>query len=111
MNNTLRLMAAQRRTIHISRTLFTEKAASPSFNIKSVAEQFNLSPNVLTQALTHKFFKHGKVPSNERLQYVGRRSLEYFALEANLEKKSVEELKMLLLVFLSKPTWQQSLML
>lgn len=47
----------------------------------------------MTQALTHKSFKHGKVPSNERLQYVGRRSLEYFALEANLEKKSVEELK------------------
>jgi dsRNA-specific ribonuclease len=44
--------------------------------------------------LTHKSFKHGKVPSNERLQYVGHRSLEFFALEANMDKKKgVEELK------------------
>ncbi|GAA5807945.1 hypothetical protein MFLAVUS_001325 [Mucor flavus] len=93
MNNTLKLMAVQRRSIHLTRALFHEKAASPSFNTKSVAEQLNLSPNVLTQALTHKSFKHGKVPSNERLHYVGRRSLEFFALEANMSKKNVYELK------------------
>jgi dsRNA-specific ribonuclease len=59
-----------------------------------MAEQFNLTPSVLTQALTHKSFKHGKVPSNERLQFVGHRSLEFFAMEANMEKiKSVGELK------------------
>ena len=52
-----------------------------------------MSPQVLTQALTHKSFRHGKAPSNERLQYVGRRSLEFFALEANMSKKNVEELK------------------
>lgn len=47
----------------------------------------------MTQALTHKSFKHGKVPSNERLHYVGRRSLEFFALEANMSKTNVNELK------------------
>lgn len=48
----------------------------------------------MTQALTHKSFKHGKVPSNERLQYVGQRSLEFFALEASLNNKTgVESLK------------------
>ncbi|KAI9359831.1 ribonuclease-III-like-domain-containing protein [Pilaira anomala] len=94
MNNSLKLMAAQRRSIHLTRALFNEKAASASFNTKSVAEQLNLSPNVLTQALTHKSFKHGKVPSNERLQYVGHRSLEFFALEASLNNKTgVESLK------------------
>lgn len=59
-----------------------------------MAQQFNLTPSVLTQALTHKSFKHGKAPSNERLQFVGHRSLEFFAMEANMEKtKSVAELK------------------
>ncbi|KAI7894701.1 ribonuclease-III-like-domain-containing protein [Mucor mucedo] len=87
------LMTVQRRSMHWSRALFMEKASSPSFNTKSVADQLSLSPSVLTQALTHKSFKHGKVPSNERLQYVGHRSLEFFALEANMNKQGVEELK------------------
>jgi len=89
------LLAQQsRRTIHISRSLLAEKSASSTFNAQSMAQQFNLTPSVLTQALTHKSFKHGKVPSNERLQFVGHRSLEFFAMEANMEKtKSVAELK------------------
>ncbi|CAO0799500.1 unnamed protein product [Mucor circinelloides] len=94
--STLKFMAAQqsRRTIHISRSLLAEKSASSTFNAQSMAQQFNLTPSVLTQALTHKSFKHGKVPSNERLQFVGHRSLEFFAMEANMEKtKSVAELK------------------
>ncbi|CEP11579.1 hypothetical protein [Parasitella parasitica] len=86
--STFKFVAAQQscRSIHISRPLLAEKSASPDFNTQSMAEQFNLSPNVLTQALTHKSFKHGKVPSNERLQYVGHRSLEFFAMEANMEE-------------------------
>ncbi|KAI8638324.1 ribonuclease-III-like-domain-containing protein [Parasitella parasitica] len=91
-----KLMAAQqsRRSIHTSRSLLAEKSASPDFNAQSMAEQFNLTPSVLTQALTHKSFKHGKIPSNERLQYVGHRSLEFFATEANMEKaKSAEQLQ------------------
>jgi dsRNA-specific ribonuclease len=44
----------------------------------------------LSQALTHKSFKHGRVPSNERLQYVGRRSLEYFTVEANMNAKAAD---------------------
>jgi dsRNA-specific ribonuclease len=89
----LHIAQQTRRSIHFTRTLFNEKSASPSFNTQTVAAQFNLSPNVLTQALTHKSYKHGKVPSNERLQYVGRRSLEFFAMEANMDKaKSVQEL-------------------
>ncbi|KAF1798027.1 ribonuclease-III-like-domain-containing protein [Mucor lusitanicus] len=93
--STLRMAAQQsRRTIHITRSLLAEKSASSTFNAQSMAQQFNLTPTVLTQALTHKSFKHGKVPSNERLQFVGQRSLEFFAMEANMEKmKSVGELK------------------
>lgn len=95
MNSLHRHLAQQsRRSIHISRSLLAEKSASSTFNAQSMAEQFNLTPSVLTQALTHKSFKHGKVPSNERLQFVGHRSLEFFAMEANMEKmKSVGELK------------------
>lgn len=78
----------------MSRALFAEKSTSASFNTQQVAQQFNLSPSALTQALTHKSYKHGKVPSNERLSYVGQRSLEFFVMEANLNKaKNVEELK------------------
>lgn len=83
----------QRRSMHVTRALLMEKSASPSFNTQTVAAGLNLTPSVLTQALTHKSYKHGKVPSNERLQYVGHRSLEFFALEANLNKGGVEELK------------------
>ncbi|KAI8351778.1 ribonuclease-III-like-domain-containing protein [Choanephora cucurbitarum] len=76
------------RAFHNARTLHAEKSVSPSFNTQAVAEQFSLSPATLAQALTHKSYKHGKVPTNERLQYVGRRSLEFFAMEANLAKKN-----------------------
>lgn len=95
MNSLHQYLAQQScRSIHISRSLLAEKSASSTFNAQSMAEQFNLTPSVLTQALTHKSFKHGKVPSNERLQFVGHRSLEFFAMEVNMEKiKSVGELK------------------
>ncbi|KAI8060418.1 ribonuclease-III-like-domain-containing protein [Gilbertella persicaria] len=79
----------QRRTLHSTRTLNAEKPAS--FNTQALADQLQLSPATLTQALTHKSYKHGKVPTNERLQYVGRRSLEFFAMEANMSK-NVDEL-------------------
>lgn len=72
--------------------MLAEKTISPSFNLQSTAEKFNLSPAVFTQALTHKSYKHGTVPHNERLQYLGRRSLEFFAMESNKEK-SLEELE------------------
>ncbi|CAO3676737.1 unnamed protein product [Rhizopus microsporus] len=80
MLQNVRIKAAQcvsRRSLHMSRTLFEQS------QIESIANQFKLSPNVLTQALTHKSFKHGNVPNNERLQYLGRRSLEYFAVDLN----------------------------
>lgn len=89
---TCSIVQQSRRFLHMTRTMLAEKSISPSFNIQSAAEKFNLSPNVFTQALTHKSYKHGKVPSNERLQYLGRRSLEFFAVEAN-KTKSVEELQ------------------
>ncbi|KAI8983455.1 ribonuclease-III-like-domain-containing protein [Pilobolus umbonatus] len=65
-------------------------SSTSSFDTNSVADKFNLSPNVLTQALTHKSFSHGKEPSNERLEYVGRRCIEFFATEANISKKAVD---------------------
>lgn len=88
-----------RRSMHFSRALLNEKSTSPSFNTQTVAAQFNLSPNVLTQALTHKSYKHGKVPSNERLEYVGRRSLEFFTMEANMGKTEQQLKKALDQVF------------
>ncbi|KAG1152324.1 hypothetical protein G6F37_000519 [Rhizopus arrhizus] len=91
MLQNIRIMTAQccsRRSLYTSRSLFIEKTS----NIQSVAEQLQLSPSTLSQALTHKSFKHGKVPNNERLQYLGRRSIEYFAVDLN-KAKSAEELK------------------
>ncbi|KAI8875963.1 hypothetical protein K501DRAFT_262976 [Backusella circina FSU 941] len=81
-------IAVQRRALHQSRSCLAEKVAT--FDVQSVAKSFELSPAVLSQALTHKSFKHGKVPSNERLQYVGRRSLEYFTVEANINAKATD---------------------
>lgn len=87
----IRVMAVQtcsRRSLHMSRSLSFEKTSS---NIQSAAEQLQLSPSVLAQALTHKSFKHGNVPNNERLQLLGRRSMEYFAVDLN-NAKNAEEL-------------------
>lgn len=77
ITNKTKAQCVSRRSLHMSRTLFEQS------QIESIANQFKLSPNVLTQALTHKSFKHGNVPNNERLQYLGRRSLEYFAVDLN----------------------------
>ncbi|KAI9476301.1 MAG: ribonuclease III domain-containing protein [Benjaminiella poitrasii] len=71
-----------------------EKSMSPSFDVNAAAEKLNISPNTLTQALTHKSYKHGKEPSNERLHYLGRRCLEFFATESNMKTaQNVQQLE------------------
>ncbi|KAI7900260.1 ribonuclease-III-like-domain-containing protein [Cokeromyces recurvatus] len=93
--NTLKWITVQRCSFHTSRTALIEKAMSPSFNVEANAKKLNISPDTLIQALTHKSYKHGNVPFNERLQYLGRRSLEFFATESLMNKtKNVDQLEM-----------------
>ncbi|KAI9282740.1 ribonuclease-III-like-domain-containing protein [Sporodiniella umbellata] len=77
--------SCSRRSFHTSRSLSIQKTSS---NIQAAAKEFKLSPNALSQALTHKSFKHGNAPNNERLQLLGRRSLEYFVIDANIGKNA-----------------------
>ncbi|ORZ33573.1 ribonuclease III domain-containing protein [Catenaria anguillulae PL171] len=39
------------------------------------------SPDTLLQALTHKTFEHGKVPTNERLEFLGQQALGLYVTE------------------------------
>ncbi|KAL0089891.1 ribonuclease-III-like-domain-containing protein [Phycomyces blakesleeanus] len=51
--------------------------------------------NIIQQALTHKSFKHGRVPTNERLLLLGRRTIEFMVTEAAVESgsKNVEDIR------------------
>lgn len=41
----------------------------------------DLSDSLLTQTFTHKSYKHGSVPTNERLETIGRRVLEFYVTD------------------------------
>ncbi|KAG0173037.1 hypothetical protein DFQ28_009076 [Apophysomyces sp. BC1034] len=81
---------AQRRAFHISRQQLAEKSA---VNTDQIAQKLNLSfrtEGIFQQALTHKSFKHGKVPTNERLEAVGQRALSQMLTDAAVAKHGSE---------------------
>ncbi|KAI9312348.1 ribonuclease-III-like-domain-containing protein [Dichotomocladium elegans] len=74
-----------RRSFHSARFVQAKKAVSSSFNAENAAQQLGISfqtPHILQQALTHKSFEHGSVPSNERLAQLGSRVIQLFATES-----------------------------
>ncbi|KAI8384647.1 ribonuclease-III-like-domain-containing protein [Radiomyces spectabilis] len=83
--------APLRRSLHVSRPALIEKAAS-NFDADAAAKRLNITfetPGILAQALTHKNFRNGTVPNNERLVLLGRRALELFTTETAVQKFGV----------------------
>ncbi|KAI9264270.1 ribonuclease III domain-containing protein [Phascolomyces articulosus] len=73
-----------RQSFHSSAITRVEKKASPEFSAESVSQRLGVSfitPDILQRALTHKSFKHGSIPTNERLTALGGRVISLFATE------------------------------
>ncbi|KAI8981691.1 ribonuclease-III-like-domain-containing protein [Mycotypha africana] len=75
------LIQTCRRQLHRNAILQQELSMSPSFKLEEKAAELSLRPATLKQALTHKSFKHGTVPTNERIQLIGYRAIQFFATE------------------------------
>ncbi|KAF7722763.1 hypothetical protein EC973_002717 [Apophysomyces ossiformis] len=76
---------SQRRAFHVSCLSFAEKQAT---NTEQIAQKLNLTfrtEGIFQRALTHKSFKHGKVPTNERLEEIGQRALAQMLTDAAVE--------------------------
>ncbi|KAI7867977.1 ribonuclease III domain-containing protein [Spinellus fusiger] len=61
----------------------TESQVTESFLRTKLDVSFQ-TKDILSQALTHSSFKHGTVPNNERLEIIGRRYLEFVAMDMAL---------------------------
>ncbi|GJJ69059.1 large subunit ribosomal protein L15 [Entomortierella parvispora] len=77
--------------------LSTKNSNQDAQKIAQVYERlgFGLSDsNLMTQAVTHKSFAHGSLPTNEKLSYLGRQFLEMHVAEKNWDRvKSNKTLK------------------
>ncbi|KAI9028998.1 ribonuclease-III-like-domain-containing protein [Phycomyces nitens] len=85
-----------RMMLHTSSVLNVEQQSTLSS--QDISKRLGIdfqTQNIVQQALTHKSFKHGRVPTNERLLVLGRRTIEFMAVEAAVEKgeKSAEAIK------------------
>ncbi|KAG0056232.1 hypothetical protein BGZ83_005964 [Gryganskiella cystojenkinii] len=97
------LKPARLATTNISRCINYESRAFLSTEnndvekISKVYERLGLEisdPKLMTQAVTHKSFAHGSLPTNEKLGYLGRTFLEMHVTEQKWDKvKSSKTLK------------------
>ncbi|KAI9493752.1 ribonuclease III domain-containing protein [Zychaea mexicana] len=82
-----------RRSFHSTFLNRAEKTASPDFNVETASQHLGVSfttPNLLQRALTHKSFKHGTVPTNERLEFLGSRVVSLLATEQAVKNNAVD---------------------
>ncbi|KAF9359612.1 hypothetical protein BGX26_011948 [Mortierella sp. AD094] len=66
-------------------TTNTEDAAKVNAVYKRLGVELS-DPSLMTQAITHKSFAHGSVPTNEKLGYLGRTFLELHITEQKWDK-------------------------
>ncbi|RUS20399.1 ribonuclease-III-like-domain-containing protein [Endogone sp. FLAS-F59071] len=60
-----------------------ESVTSDGGDTREIATRLglDLSDSLLTQVFTHKSYKHGFLPTNERLETIGRRFLEFYVTD------------------------------
>jgi len=58
-------------------------------------------PSLLIQTFTHKSYKHGSVPTNERLEMLGRRVLEFYVTDRVDREKPEGDLSVLVKPYLN----------
>ncbi|KAF9164369.1 hypothetical protein DFQ27_001868 [Actinomortierella ambigua] len=103
----LRVLSVVRplRANYEARALFTtgvnpSEASEDSKRVGEVYSRFGIQlsdPSLMTQSITHKSFKHGSLPTNEKLSYLGRTFLEMHITERKWDKVK------------SKPTLQSTI--
>ncbi|KAG0230145.1 hypothetical protein BGW42_001132 [Actinomortierella wolfii] len=100
----LRILSIARplRANYEARAFFTTgvNASEASEDVKKVGEVYSRfgvqlsDPALMTQSITHKSYKHGSLPTNEKLSYLGRTFLELHIAERKWDKvKSNPKLK------------------